>query len=259
MDSVSHAARAHSTPGVPALEVKEISKSFGAVKALQEASLYVDAGEVLALVGDNGAGKSTMIKTLSGVQLPDSGEIRVDGSVVRLSSPHEARKHGIQTVYQDLSLCENLSVTGNMFLGQEKSRLRMLSERDMEEMARSTFDRLGVKTIKSVRHPVSVMSGGQRQVVAIAKAAMNDSKVVLLDEPTAALGVEQTAMVLRLVRTLAEQGQGVILISHSLPEIFEVADRITVLRLGRKVHDFKTSETTTDEVVSAITGALAHI
>ena len=243
----------------PVLAVDNVGKTFGPVRALEGVSLSVKAGEVLALVGDNGAGKSTLVKTLSGVQMPDEGEIRIDGKPVRLHSPHDARKQGIQTVYQDLSLCDNLSVTANMFLGRERSKLRLLSERDMEEAARATFDRLGVKTIKSVRRSVAVMSGGQRQVVAIAKAVMDDAKVVMLDEPTAALGVEQTAMVLRLVKTLKEHGQAVIIISHSLPEIFEVSDSITVLRLGRKVAQFRTAETTTDQVVSAITGALVHV
>jgi D-xylose transport system ATP-binding protein len=226
----------------PLLEVEGLSKIFGSVRALSDVSISVAAGETLALVGDNGAGKSTLVKMLSGVEVPDKGVIRIENKPIRLHGPHDARKHGIQTVFQDLSLCDNLSVTANMFLGRESVRGRLLCERDMEDEARRTFDRLRVQTI-----------------VAIGRAVMSHAKVVILDEPTAALGVEQTAMVLRLVRTLSDQGQAVILVSHSLAEVFEVADRIIVLRLGLKVAEFRTNQTTTDEVISSITGALHHI
>lgn len=243
----------------PLLEVEGLSKIFGSVRALSGVSISVAAGETLALVGDNGAGKSTLVKMLSGVEVPDKGVIRMENKPIRLHGPHDARKHGIQTVFQDLSLCDNLSVTANMFLGRESVRGRLLCERDMEDEARRTFDRLRVQTISSVRRKVGIMSGGQRQVVAIGRAVMSHAKVVILDEPTAALGVEQTAMVLRLVRTLRDQGQAVILVSHSLAEVFEVADRIIVLRLGLKVAEFRTNQTTTDEVISSITGAMHHI
>jgi ABC-type sugar transport system ATPase subunit len=193
------------------------------------------------------------------VTSPDQGEILINGQPIRIHGPLGAQSHGIQTVYQDLALFDNLSVTANLFLGREKVKGRILNERDMEDAARKTFDRLNVKTVDSVRRTVGVMSGGQRQVVAIARAVLADSKVVLLDEPTAALGVEQTAMVLQLVRNLCNQGIGVILVSHSLPHVMEVSDRISVLRLGRWVADFDTSKTNTEEIVSAITGSLTHV
>jgi D-xylose transport system ATP-binding protein len=244
------------------LELRGVSKSFGAVQALYRVNLSVDAGEVMALVGDNGAGKSTLIKSVAGIHPIDEGEMYFDGERVSIHGPKDAARLGIEVVYQDLALADNLDVVQNMFLGREETTglLRSLDETVMERRARETLATLAVTTIRSVRQTVAGLSGGQRQSVAVAKAVMWNSRVVLLDEPTAALGVAQTRQVLDLVRRLATQGLGVILISHNLHDVFEVADRITVLRLGQDVARYVTKETTQQEVVQAITsGALTRV
>jgi D-xylose transport system ATP-binding protein len=243
----------------PVLELRGISKRFGAVEALSEVDFEVYPGEVVALTGDNGAGKSTLIKVIAGTHGPDTGFIRFDGAEVIIHSPRQAASLGIETVYQDLALCDNLDVVANMFLGRETvtgpAALGRLSELDMERRALDVLSRLNVTTIRSVRSPVAMLSGGQRQSVAISRAVMWNSKIVLLDEPTAALGVAQTHEVLELIKRLRAQGLGVVLISHNLHDVFEVADRIAVLRLGRNVTTFERAGTTPDEVVAAITGA----
>jgi D-xylose transport system ATP-binding protein len=245
----------------PLLECRACSKRFGAVRALHEVDFEVRSGEVMALVGDNGAGKSTLIKGIVGIYPFDSGEIRFEGQPVNLHGPRDAAKLGIEVVYQDLALADNLDIVGNMFLGRERVRRRfVLDEAAMEHASQETLESLSVTTVRSVRQLVAGLSGGQRQAVAVAKSVMWNSKVVLLDEPTAALGVAQTRQVLDLVRRLAERGLGVVLISHNLRDIFEVADRITVLRLGQRVDVLNRSETTEQEVVHAITaGTLDHV
>ena len=241
------------------LEIANLHKSFGPISVLHGVDLGLHAGEVLALVGDNGAGKSTLIKHVAGVYKADSGEIRLNGAKLELHTPADARRLGIETVYQDLALCDNLDVVANMFLGRETvsapAALRRLSELDMERRALDVLRQLNVTTIKSVRSPVATLSGGQRQSVAISRAVMWNSKIVLLDEPTAALGVAQTFQVRELIKRLRTRGLGVVLISHNLHDVFEVADRIIVLRLGRRVATFKRDEATPDDVVASITGA----
>jgi D-xylose transport system ATP-binding protein len=245
----------------PILELRGVSKSFGAVQALYQVDFHVAPGEVMALVGDNGAGKSTLIKCIAGIHPFDEGEILFDGAPVSIHGPKDAAKLGIEVVYQDLALCDNLDVVQNMFLGREElASLRRLDETLMEKRARDTLATLSVTTIRSVRQTVAGLSGGQRQSVAVAKAVMWNSKVVILDEPTAALGVAQTRQVLDLVKRLGEQGLAVVLISHNLHDIFEVADNITVLRLGQNVAEFKRTEVTQTQVVEAITaGALSKV
>ncbi|MFD9949651.1 ATP-binding cassette domain-containing protein [Nonomuraea sp. NPDC059023] len=238
----------------PVLALEGVSKRFGAVQALTEVSLEVNAGEVLALVGDNGAGKSTMIKVIAGVGPADEGEIRWQGRPVTIHSPGEAQSLGIATVYQDLALCDNLDVVGNLFLGNEIRRFGVLDEVAMEKRSRDLLNTLSIK-IPSVRIPVASLSGGQRQTVAISRSLLGEPKVVLLDEPTAALGVEQTAQVLDLVERLRAQGHGVILISHNMVDVKAVADRIAVLRLGRNNGVFDARSTTQEEIIAAITGA----
>lgn len=243
--------------GTPLLEARDICKSFGSVQALTAVDFDVHAGEVMALVGDNGAGKSTLIKCIVGINPIDSGEILFDGKKVSIHGPKEASKLGIEVVYQDLALCDNLDVVQNMYLGREEHDfLRRLKEPVMEARTRETLKSLSVTTIRSIRQPVASLSGGQRQSVAIGRAVMWNSRVVILDEPTAALGVAQTRQVLDLVRRLAEQGLAVVIISHNLHDIFEVADRITVLRLGRNGAVFNRAETTQQEVVHAITAGV---
>ncbi len=238
----------------PLLELRGVSKHFGAVIALHEVDFTVPAGCVTALVGDNGAGKSTLIKCVAGIYRIDGGQILYDGKPVNVHGPREAADLGIEIVYQDLALADNLDVVQNMFLGREELEgLRTLDEIKMESRARDTLKSLSVTTIRSVRQTVAGLSGGQRQSVAVAKAVMWNSRLVVLDEPTAALGVAQTRQVLDLVKRLAEQGLGVIIVSHNLHDIFEVADNITVLRLGQNVAEFKRTETTQQEVVEAIT------
>jgi D-xylose transport system ATP-binding protein len=245
----------------PVLELQGVSKSFGAVQALFEVDFHVSSGEVMALVGDNGAGKSTLIKCIAGIHPSDGGEIRFDGQRVSIHGPKDAARLGIEVVYQDLALADNLDVVENMYLGRELvDQTRRLDETTMEAKARETLRGLSVTTIASVRQTVAGLSGGQRQSVAVAKAVMWNSKVVILDEPTAALGVAQTRQVLELVKRLGEQGLAVILISHNLHDVFEVADSITVLRLGQNVAEFKRTETNQQQVVEAITaGKLSKI
>jgi D-xylose transport system ATP-binding protein len=245
----------------PILELRGVSKSFGAVQALYQVDFHVAPGEVMALVGDNGAGKSTLIKCIAGIHPFDEGEILFDGQPVSIHGPKDAARLGIEVVYQDLALCDNLDVVQNMFLGREDvTPLRRLDETRMEKRASDTLATLSVTTIRSVRQTVAGLSGGQRQSVAVAKAVMWNSKVVILDEPTAALGVAQTRQVLDLVKRLAEQGLAVVLISHNLHDIFEVADTITVLRLGQNVAEFRRTDVTQTQVVEAITaGALSKV
>ena len=219
----------------PIIELKDIRKSFGPVEVLKGVDMQVYAGKVTALVGDNGAGKSTLIKGLSGAQPYDSGDVSFEGAPITLNSPKDASGHGIEVVYQDLSLCENLDIVQNMFLGREEVHQRMLDQAEMEKHATATLQGLSVRTMKSVRQKVSSLSGGQRQTVAIARAVLQKAKLVILDEPTAALGVAQTEQVLALVRRLADAGVGVIIISHNLADVFEVADYINVLYLGAMV------------------------
>ena len=238
----------------PLLECRGVSKAFGAVQALSEVDFEVRRGEVMALVGDNGAGKSTLIKGIAGIFPFDSGEVFVEGNEVHIHGPRDSARLGIEVVYQDLSLADNLDIVANMFLGRERTTSGvLLDEHGMERASRETLTQLSVTTVRSVRQIVSGLSGGQRQAVAVAKSVMWNSKLVILDEPTAALGVAQTRQVLDLVRRLAEQGLGVVIISHNLHDVFEAADRITVLRLGRNVAVLNRAETTEQEVVHAIT------
>jgi D-xylose transport system ATP-binding protein len=240
---------------VPIIDLVDIRKGFGPVEVLKGVNLRVYPGEVSALVGDNGAGKSTLIKGLSGAQPYDSGEIRFAGQPVSISSPRDAAQLGIEVVYQDLALCENLDIVQNMFLGREEMRHGMVDGPEMEKHAAATLQALSVRTMKSVRQKVSSLSGGQRQTVAIARAVLQQAKVVILDEPTAALGVAQTEQVLQQVRRLADAGVGVLIISHNLADVFQVADHINVLYLGSMVAELRRTETDNNEVVGYITGA----
>src|ERR671916_197475 len=245
----------------PLLELRGVSKHFGAVIALHEVDFAVYPGCVTALVGDNGAGKSTLIKCVAGIYRIDGGDIAFEGRPVSIGGPRDAADLGIEVVYQDLALADNLDVVQNMFLGREELEpLRTLNETRMEARARETLESLSVTTIRSVRQTVAGLSGGQRQSVAVAKAVMWNSRVVILDEPTAALGVAQTRQVLNLVRRLAERDLAVAVVTHNLHDVFEVADRITVLRLGQRVALFEREKTTQQEVVHAITaGKLDHV
>ncbi|MEC3974711.1 ATP-binding cassette domain-containing protein [Amycolatopsis sp. H20-H5] len=237
----------------PILDIKGLNKSFGPVHVLHDVDFSVRAGEVTALVGDNGAGKSTLVKCIAGIHPSDSGTVTFNGEQTHIRGPRDAADLGIEVVYQDLALADNLDIVQNMFLGRERGSKWLLDEASMEKAARETLASLSVRTVKSVRTPVSALSGGQRQTVAIAKSVLWDSKVVLLDEPTAALGVAQTRQVLDLVRRLAEQGLGVVLISHNMADVFEVADRIDVLYLGRLVAEVHTKDVTHGQVVELIT------
>jgi len=242
------------TTTAPTLELRGVSKHFGSVRALQEVDFEVRDGEVMALVGDNGAGKSTLIKCVAGIYSTDGGEIFFDGEPVTIHGPKDAAKLGIEVVYQDLALCDNLDVVQNMYLGrEERDLLFRLKEAPMEQRTSETLRGLSVTTIRSVRQPVATLSGGQRQSVAVARAVMWNNRIVFLDEPTAALGVAQTRQVLDLVKRLGEQGLAVVLVSHNLNDIFEVADRITVLRLGRNVGVYERDRTNQQEIVRAIT------
>jgi len=245
----------------PILEARKIVKSFGNVRALTGANFTAYAGEVVALVGDNGAGKSTLVKTLVGVHPPDSGEIVFEGRPVEIHTPQQAREIGMETVYQDLALAAEIDPAANMFLGREILRggalgkLGFLDKAEMRRRSEDAFRDLGVR-IQDTSAPVANMSGGQRQGIAITRAVTWASKVVFMDEPTAALGVVQTRNVLEQIKRVREQGLAVVLISHNLPEIFEVADRIEVLRLGERVARLRPSEVSMEDVVSAMTGAL---
>ena len=244
----------------PLLELDGVSKRFGPVQALDRVDFAVHGGEVVGLVGDNGAGKSTMVKAIAGIYSLDAGGIRYEGERVTISRPHDATALGIATVYQDLALCDNLDVVANLFLGREEisggpaGLSRQLDEAQMEHRTADLLSGLSV-TIPSLRSEVGTLSGGQRQQVAVARSLLGEPRVVLLDEPTAALGVAQTAQVLDLIRRLRERGLGVVVISHNLVDVFEVADRIFVLRLGRAAGSFDAEATTEEHVVSAITGA----
>ncbi|MGD0372963.1 MAG: ATP-binding cassette domain-containing protein [Streptosporangiaceae bacterium] len=220
---------------MPLLRLRGVSKNFGPVQALTDINLDIPAGQVTALVGDNGAGKSTLIKTVAGIWQPSSGDLLWDGQPVHIHSPRDATNRGIAAVYQDLALCDNLDIVQNMLLGHEKQRLGLLDEVSMELTAKQTLQDLKVTSVRSIRQPVGSLSGGQRQAVAVAKAVMQEARLVIMDEPTAALGVSQTELVLSLVARLAGTGHAVLVISHNLVDVFQVADRIAVLYLGRLV------------------------
>jgi D-xylose transport system ATP-binding protein len=246
----------------PVLSLRGISKRFGAVQALTDVEIDVMPGEVVALVGDNGAGKSTLVKAIAGIHTVDDGEVLFEGQPVTIHTPSDATDLGIATVYQDLALCDNLDVVENLFLGREElasgpgALTRQLDETDMEHRSHELLENLAV-TITDVRAEVGTMSGGQRQQVAVARSLLGDPKLVLLDEPTAALGVPQTAQVLALIKRLRERGLAVVVISHNLGDVFEVADRVFVMRLGKPAGDFKVADTNRDEIVAAITGSSA--
>jgi D-xylose transport system ATP-binding protein len=237
----------------PLLSLQGINKSFGPVHVLHDVDFHVYAGEVSALVGDNGAGKTTLVKCLAGIYSTDSGEVLFEGRPVTIHGPRDAAALGIEVVYQDLALADNLDVVQNMFLGRERKRGFLLDEVTMEGLAKRTLADLSVRTLASVRQLVASLSGGQRQTVAIAKAVLWDSKVVVLDEPTAALGVAQTRQVLDLVRRLADQGIGVVIISHNMNDVMEVADRICALYLGRVAAEVRKADTSHAQVVELIT------
>jgi D-xylose transport system ATP-binding protein len=239
--------------GPPLLQLRGIGKMFGPVQALADVNLDIPAGQVTALVGDNGAGKSTLIKCIAGIHQPSSGQLLWNGSPVHVHSPKEAQQLGIATVYQDLALCDNLDIVQNMMLGHEMMQFGLLDEVSMEIAARQTLKDLRVSTVRSIRQPVGSLSGGQRQAVAVAKAVMLDAKLVIMDEPTAALGVTQTELVLSLITQLAETGHGVIVVSHNLTDVFRVADRLAVLYLGRLVATGPAAEFDTQSVVDIMT------
>ena len=239
--------------GTPTLELRGINKSFGAIQVLHGVDMKVYPGQVTALVGDNGAGKSTLIKSIAGIHPIDSGEVLFEGRPVTVSGPRDAAELGIEIVYQDLALCDNLDVVQNMFLGRERRNGILLDETSMEQAARDTLSKLSVRTLKSVRQLVASLSGGQRQTVAIAKAVLWESKLVVLDEPTAALGVAQTRQVLDLVRRLADTGHAVVFISHNMVDVFEVSDRVAALYLGRMAADIPISQVNRGQVIELIT------
>jgi ABC-type sugar transport system ATPase subunit len=235
------------------LTLREVDKNFGPVQALVGVNFDVPAGQVTALAGDNGAGKSVLIKCIAGIHTPDGGQIHWEGRPVHIRAPRDAAALGIDTVYQDLALCDNLDIVQNMFLGRERVRHGFLDEDSMEQAAAETLKGLSVTTVRSVRQPVASLSGGQRQSVAVAKAVMWNSKLVIMDEPTAALGVAQTAMVLELVRRLADRGLAVMIVSHNLNDVFQVADRIAVLHLGRMVAEGPASDFDRQIIVDLMT------
>jgi ABC-type sugar transport system ATPase subunit len=241
------------TESAPLLELRGVSKSFGAVQALSHVDLAVPPGKVTALAGDNGAGKSVLIKTVSGLWQPNDGEILWEGAPVVIHSPNDAETLGITTIYQDLALCDNLDIVQNMFLGHEKLRHGLLDETTMELSAQKTLADLHVTTVRSIRQPVASLSGGQRQSVAVAKAVMSEAKLVIMDEPTAALGVAQTGMVLDLIKRLSSQGTAVIVVSHNLNDVFAVADQISILHLGRMVASGPASDFDPQVVVDYMT------
>ena len=235
------------------LSLRGVNKSFGPVHVLKDVDLDVYAGKVTALVGDNGAGKSTLIKCIAGIYNPEAGDFFFEGTKVSIGGPRDATSLGIEIVYQDLALCDNLDIVHNMFLGREQKRGPVLNESSMEALARKTLDGLSVRTVKSIRQTVASLSGGQRQTVAIARAVLWNSKVVILDEPTAALGVAQTEQVLNLVRRLADNGLAVVLISHNLNDVFEVADNIAALYLGKLAAQVDKKDVEPRQVVELIT------
>ncbi|WP_413103855.1 ATP-binding cassette domain-containing protein [Streptomyces sp. Inha503] len=238
----------------PLLTLSGVFKRFGAVQALTDVQLEIHAGEVIALVGDNGAGKSTLVKVIAGVEPADTGTLEWQGRPIHIGRPHDAQHLGIATVYQDLALCDNLDVVGNLFLGREITRIGVLDEVEMERRTRDLLATLSIR-IPDVRRPVASLSGGQRQTVAISRALLGAPSLVMLDEPTAALGIEQTAQVLDLVERLRERGLGVLLISHNLGDVKAVADWVAVLRLGRNNGFFDVTTTSQEQIVSSITGA----
>lgn len=242
----------------PILSMRGINKSFGPVHVLRDVNFDSYSGKVTALVGDNGAGKSTLIKCIAGIYVPDSGDTFFDEQKVTISGPRDATALGIEVVYQDLALCDNLDIVHNMFLGREEKSGPTLDESKMESMAKKTLDGLSVRTVKSIRQQVASLSGGQRQTVAIARAVLWNSKVVILDEPTAALGVAQTEQVLKLVRQLADNGLAVIVISHNLNDVFQVADNIAAMYLGSMAAQVNKSEVTQNDVVQLITTGKAE-
>jgi ABC-type sugar transport system ATPase subunit len=242
----------------PLLRLRGIGKRFGPVQALTAVDLDVPAGQVTALCGDNGAGKTVLIKCIAGIWAPDGGQIFWEGEPVHLHTPKDAAALGIETVYQDLALCDNLDIVQNMFLGRERTRARLLDEDAMERAAAETLARLSVTTVRSIRQQVASLSGGQRQAVAVAKAVMWNSKLVIMDEPTAALGVAQTRMVLDLIRRLADEGIAVMVVSHNLNDVFEVADRIAVLQLGHMVASRPAAELDRQSVVDYMTTGIAR-
>ena len=246
------------TTNAPVLTLNGIGKRFGAVQALQDVSIEVYPGEVVALVGDNGAGKSTLVKIMSGVYQSDDGQMVFDGETVHVTGPKHAQALGIATVFQDLALCDNLDVVANLYLGQELTGGGTLDEVEMEKQSWALLRQLSAK-IPSVRIPIASLSGGQRQTVAIARSLVGNPKVVMLDEPTAALGVAQTAETLNLIERLRSRGLGVVLISHNMADVQAVADRIYVLRLGRNGAEFKIGDVTTEQLVAAITGASDNV
>jgi ABC-type sugar transport system ATPase subunit len=241
------------SPNQPLLSLRQISKRFGPVQALSDVTFDIPAGQVTALCGDNGAGKSVTIKTIAGLWSPDGGQMLWNGKSVDLSGPREAEEIGIKTIYQDLALCDNLDIVQNMFLGHEKMRHGILDEDDMEQGARDTLRELHVTTVRSIRQPVASLSGGQRQSVAVAKAVMSNAKLVIMDEPTAALGVAQTRQVLDLIKRLADSGVAVMVVSHNMVDVFEVADRIAIMYLGKLVASAPASEFNIQSVVEYMT------
>jgi simple sugar transport system ATP-binding protein len=242
----------------PVLEARRVTKHYGHVLALDEANFTAMAGEVVALIGDNGAGKSTLVKTLVGAIRPDSGEILVDGTPVQLASPVDARRHGIEAVYQDLALAPDLDSAANLYLGREiylVPFLHVLNRRAMREHAVAAFADLGIE-LPDVSAPVGMLSGGQRQSVAVARAVAFASRIIFMDEPTAALGVVQRGRVLDVIRRVRDRGVSVVLVSHNMPEVLAVADRVEVLRMGRRVATYDAAQASVDELVGAMTGAL---
>jgi simple sugar transport system ATP-binding protein len=259
MSERSERTDANGTEAVPILGAYGVVKSFGHVRALRHASFEAFPGEVTALVGDNGAGKSTLIKILAGVLAPDEGEVTIDGTPVRLADPQDAKRRGIETVYQDLALAPDLDAAANVFLGREVRRFGVLHNHpEMRRRTAAAFRDMGVGLVQDMRAPVAAFSGGQKQSVAIARAAMWATKVIVMDEPTAALGVIQTTKVLELVERIRDRGMAVVFISHNLPQVLQVADRIEVLRLGARVARFRRSEADVDQLIAAISGAFTN-
>ncbi|MCF6526147.1 ATP-binding cassette domain-containing protein [Streptomyces sp. JJ36] len=242
----------HADP--PLLALRGVSKRYGAVRALSDVELEIHAGEVVALVGDNGAGKSTLVKVIAGVEPADEGVIEWEGGPVRIDRPHDAQALGIATVFQDLALCDDLDVVGNLFLGRELTRFGVLDEVEMERRALGLFRGLSLR-VPGVRMPVAALSSGQRQAVAVSRSLLGEPRLVLFDEPTAALGIEQTTQILDLVEDLRERGTGVLLISHSMGDVKAVADWVAVLRLGRNNGFFDVTATSQEQIASSVTGA----